>query len=366
MWNTHSEAVHRLETKHALQWLYMNSPYIETEDRLLMEAFFTETLGIPACSADTYVDELSELKHLGYTDSKTIQGIYKSLEATWPKYVPWDASEKSSEDNPFQHDAECHNLKNDLEENALIYVPLRDGRAWHKISQCVWSPKAELRGKVCITLDYADLADFFTRILGIQNIDLKMAIDELKEVGSRRSRPQALPHEVEEVKQSIWAVSHLLLDWEKNCPTEWSDFPDSDDIVSTNIFPIRYPDGTIRCESDATDFFLGDREPLRRSFQGKVKFLDFDLEEIWLLDSFIRWTGLGDRFLSTCVTNVTSFDGGEASLITDPNRQVRSRTDALLRSVLQIIEYLPNHHFLNFFGYLAYQITFQSRHPLWG
>ncbi len=206
-----------------------------------------------------------------------------------------------------------------FEIDDLIYASADDLPPWHKPSQCVWSKAARLRGKVSLNEDYEDLERLFTKVLGVKQVDLMMAIDELKHTGSR---PSVL---VPEVKQSIWTVNSLL-------STETS-LPDPSDILNSSIFPIRYPHGDVTCRSVSTEFFVVDREQLSQNFATKVKFLDFSLEDVVRLRPFLHWAGLQSRYFSRCIKEVTSFPGEGASPISSTDVQIRYRAHPLLRFV---------------------------------
>ncbi len=210
-------------------------------------------------------------------------------------------------------------IRGAFEADALIFVPSDGGRNWHRASQCVWSTAAKLRGMVSLDADYGELHDFFVTFLGVKPVDLSMAINELKEVGNRQSTS------VLEAKESIWTVNSLL----STTPNP----PGAGDVLSIPVFPVRSQDGSVTRESAATEFFVVDREPLRQSFEGKVKFLDFTLWEAAKLGPFLEWTNMDKRSLSLCVKEITSFAGGSARPMSKPDRQVRNRAHALLRSV---------------------------------
>ena len=195
--------------------------------------------------------------------------------------------------------------------------------SWHKPSQCVWSKAAKLRGRVSLNEDYEDLEELFTLVFGVKQVDLLMAIDELEHIASRQSAS------VSDVKESIWAVNSLL-------STE-TNLPEPSRILESSIFPIRYPDSSVRCGTAAPEFFIVDREQLRQYFAAKVKLLDFTLEEVVRLRPFIHWTCLQSRYLSYCTKEVTSFPGEGASPISYPDRQIRRRAYPFLRSVILAI-----------------------------
>jgi hypothetical protein len=206
-----------------------------------------------------------------------------------------------------------------FEDEALIYLPSEDGREWYKVSQCVWSCAARLRGRVSINDEYERLETLFVELLGVQPVDLLMAIDELKETGNNRSVSE------QEVKDSIWTVNSLL--------SHDSDPPSPRDVGKHRIFPVQHPNGAVKICSTAIEFFIVDREPLRRMFNGKIKTLAFTLEEVVQLRPFIHWAGMEPLYLSRCVREVTSFHDGLTRQIFDSKHQIQNRAHALLRLV---------------------------------
>lgn len=199
----------------------------------------------------------------------------------------------------------------------MIYAPSGDGISWRRTSECVWSHAARLKGKVSLNDDYEELEDLFVDLLGVKPVDLAMAVDELKEAGSSDFTTP------EDLKAAIMTVNSLL-------PLE-DDHPDPEEAIKGRVFPVRQANGHIKKSSINTNFFLIDREPLKAAFEGKVKFLGFELDEIRQLRPFIQWASLDDRFLSTCVKEITSFHGERARLLSSPDRQIRVRAHALLR-----------------------------------
>ncbi|KAL5345654.1 hypothetical protein ACLOAV_009408 [Pseudogymnoascus australis] len=292
------KAPQEMKTKFALQRLYERS---DGADSSSLAHFFTSVLKITDCTWETYVCELKELKISSCENSDTVAVIYRALDTLRPTITA----------------ASMDLLKTAFEFDALIYVPLDDRPAWCKVSQCVWSSAARLRGRVSLNENYNDLEDLFVGFLGVKPVDLPMAIDELKEAGNRQ------PISVSEVKESIWTVNSLL-------STELS-LPNPRAITKSNVFPVRQANGVVTCQSLITNFFVIDREPLKQSFEGRVKFLDFTLEEVVELWPFLKWTHLEDRYLSHCVKEITSFHGGDAMLISNPDRQIKNRAYALLR-----------------------------------
>ncbi|RWA07221.1 hypothetical protein EKO27_g7884 [Xylaria grammica] len=310
------DAPQNLRTKYALKRLYGNCFCRDGAECSHFTRFFTNTLGINKCTWETYVEELKVLKALdeddfsddpfsddSNVDFDTIANIYRAIDSLWRVAI-------DDEDE----------LKEAFESDALIYMPL-DGRpersAWHKASHCVWSKAAKLKGKVSLSDDYEDLEELFVGLLGVKQVDLPMAIDELNEAGSKPSTP------VSEVKESIWTVNSLL-------STEPSP-PTPVEVLKTPIFPISRPDGDVIRGTVDTEFFIVDREPLRKLFETRVKFLDFTLEEVNRLRPFLKWVRLEDRYLSCCVKEITSFPGEGASRMSNSDSLIRNRAYPFLR-----------------------------------
>lgn len=261
---------------------------------------------------ENYVDELKHIRDSGTEDSDIISAIYKALDNLCQSSI-----------------AELVHrwLKSQFEDQALIYVASNEGPSWRKTSQCVWSTAARLRDMVSLNNDYEEMRDFFVKVLGVRPVTLDMAIDELKQTGSRQSVI------VEEVKASLLAVNSLLLsepDQEQRTNFEKRQ-RQRQDIKKRNVFPVRYPTGEVQCVSADTEFFLVDRAPLQLQFEGRVKFLDFSLEEIVRLRHFLKWAQLEDRHISLCVRQITSVQEAGAQPMPQLDRHFQQRAHALLR-----------------------------------
>ncbi|KAH9237080.1 hypothetical protein K456DRAFT_1495726 [Colletotrichum gloeosporioides 23] len=291
-----------MRTKFALERLYQ--PWFRTNGTNNNSTYlnlFRSMIGIEDCTWAILIDELKELKASKCDDTDQIGTIYKALNALCrdPSVIQNDQS------------------KSIFEDEALIYLPVDSGLSWHRPSECVWSNATKLSVRVSLNEEFEDLEVFFVDFLGVKPLDLSMAIDDLKSVATRASVTSS------EIKDLIWAVNSLLPTVQKP--------PSSRDVLKTKIFPIAYPNGRVTVGTATTGFCVIDRESLRSSFKNKVNFLDFTLEQVARLRPFLEWTHLEDRYLSRCVKEITSFHGGAATLITNPQRQIRHRAHALLR-----------------------------------
>ncbi|KAF4924992.1 hypothetical protein CGCVW01_v003742 [Colletotrichum viniferum] len=291
-----------MRTKFALERLYQ--PWFRangTNNNSTYLNLFRSMVGIEDCTWANLIDELREFKTSKCDDTDQIGSIYKALNALCrDPLVIQDNQSKSI-----------------FEDEALIYLPVDSGPSWHRPSECVWSNATKLSGRVSLNEEFEDLKVFFVDFLGVKPLDLSMAIDDLKNVATRASATSS------EIKDLIWAVNSLLPTVQKP--------PSPRDVLKTKIFPIAYPNGRVTVGTATTGFCIIDRESLKYSFRNEVNFLDFTLEQVARLRPFLEWTHLEDRYLSRCVKEITSFHGGEATPVTNPQRQIRNRAHALLR-----------------------------------
>ncbi|KAL2282176.1 hypothetical protein FJTKL_11005 [Diaporthe vaccinii] len=295
-------AAQELQTKFVLEITY--EPWLSTsaERREDIKRLFCDTLGLSDCTMEIYVEELKSIRDSGSEDSDIITTVYEALDSLWQSRIAKEITRNW--------------LRGQFEDHALIYVVSDEGPSWRTTSQCVWSTAARLRDMVSLHSDYEELHDFFVDALGVRPVTLSMAIDELKEAGGRQSIS------VEEVKASLLTVNSLL------CSE--SD-PQQPELMDSNIFPVRYPGNRLKCVSAQTQFFIVDRESLRSSFEDRVKFLDFSLEEVVQLRPFLSWARLKERYISQCVREFTSIQGSGMHPISKHGHEFRHRAHALLR-----------------------------------
>jgi hypothetical protein len=135
----------------------------------------------------------------------------------------------------------------------------------------------------------------------------------------------------EDSKQTLLACSSLL-----TCEDEevLRDLRQERSIfLDRKVFPVRFANGEIELCEGSMDFPLIDRHSLAEDFAGKAKFLDFDMDEVRLLQPLISWIGLEGRYLSKMVREISSADSNSTRPLSDPQREIRRRAHALLRYV---------------------------------
>lgn len=208
----------------------------------------------------------------------------------------------------------------------ILAIDKNDHVGWYKISQCLWSSTAEIRGKVIIEDLYEELETFFVEILGVKSLTFQMVYDDLVQPDSGRT--------VDEAKSAISSLNSFLIAEEEE-EEEQASPPYPKILLKSPVFPVLDQSGKVSLQSAAdTDFAIVDREYLSVRFASRIKSLDFNLEETRILEPFLEWCGLGNRYLSQCVREYTSVStGGESRPITVPNYDLKRKAHALLRYV---------------------------------
>jgi hypothetical protein len=102
-------------------------------------------------------------------------------------------------------------------------------------------------------------------------------------------------------------------------------------VLANRVFPVRFPSGEVRLRTGTEGFALMDRKSLGEDFMRVAKFLDFGMDEIRTLQPLIQWAGLGDRYLSKSVKEVSRADRETTHPISSPHRNIRRKAHALLR-----------------------------------
>lgn len=195
---------------------------------------------------------------------------------------------------------------------------MRNGSpGWYRTSQCLWSSTTEIRGKVTLNDDYADLRRFVEE-LGVGTLTLQIVYDELL-----RTSPQT---PVNEVKNTLSSFNNLL--------QIENDRPPPEPLLKASIFPVRLADGTaMLTPATGAEFAIVDREHLAEKFRGRITVLDFSLQEVRHLQYFFEWINLQHRYLSAAVKQFTSISpsDGWTRRISVRDRDLRRKAHALLR-----------------------------------
>ncbi|KAF4462555.1 hypothetical protein FALBO_10629 [Fusarium albosuccineum] len=291
-----------MQTAYPLEHLYRTQFGRSDGDLDVLRSFFKSTLGVPDCSWSHYLAEIRELKNSGSEDFDWINDLYLSLDALRRSLLETDAMK----------------LKKAFAEEALVYVNIGNTSRWYTASECLWSSATQIRGRVALNDLYPDLEDFFVSFLGVQELTLDMAYDELKEMGARVPSPS-----ITAVKETIWALNSLLVSAD--------DLPDEEPIFVGKVFPVKYPNGSVKLQTGRTQFAITDRKALGDIFAPQAKILDFTLDEVRRLRPFLSWAGLEMRYLSSMVREISTVAGGRMDRLHYPDRDIRQKADGLYR-----------------------------------
>lgn len=209
-------------------------------------------------------------------------------------------------------------------DERLIYVPSNGENRWHSVDQCLWSGATQVQGRVSLNDLYPNFEEFFVDFLEVQELTLQMAYDELKEKGTRDPPPSIM-----EVKETIWALNALIQDTQG---VDNLDLPDPKPLCKSKIFPVKYR-GKTRLRTLSTHFAIIDRQALGDIFSPNARLLDFTLDEVRQLKYFLGWLKIDFRYLSSMVREITTVFEAEKTRLRDPDRNVKSKAQALLRYV---------------------------------
>jgi len=178
-----------------------------------------------------------------------------------------------------------------FDDEELIYASSNQSKQWFKISECVWSSKGITLGKPCLEPLYPDLAGLFVDYLGVPKLNFTLAYQQLTEIGS------TIPT-IAYAKNVLWSLAASLTTDEPR--------PFFGDKANTcHVFPVNLPDGRTRLLTALDNFAIIDRQDYAPYLKDKIKVLDFSIDEVRRLKSFIEWAGLTDRYLSRLVTERT-------------------------------------------------------------
>lgn len=185
------------------------------------------------------------------------------------------------------------------------------------MSKCLWASETELSGWAILEPHYKDLHKFFVKFLGVKTLSLELVYGELDRLGSSSDATR------DQVEPNIWILNSYIL--EGALP------PDPSILLGRRIFPVRYPDGHVQLEKATTEFAIVDRTQLGDIFRPIAKTLDFDLDQVRRLEPTLIWLGLGTRYLSEAVREVSLVQGASKEPLSTTARSIKPRAHALYR-----------------------------------
>ncbi|KAK0742653.1 hypothetical protein B0T18DRAFT_168089 [Schizothecium vesticola] len=263
--------------------------------------FFRDTLAIRMLGWRDYVDELKYRRDEKRSDFALVEAQYKRLKAA--RLNIGDTKE----------------LRKLFRDEALICSRGDEEYPWHTTEECLWSAGAGVQGLVNLSQVYGhDLEAFFVESLQVTRLTVRLVYDELLTLGDKQTT-------AEHAKQQLLAFSSLLRE------ETLGEAPAPAPLLEKPILPIRHNDGKVLLLPASTGFAIIDRAGPMAQFRDLVKTLDFTMEEVHDLELFIRWAGLGHRYLSRMVEEMPDLGSGEKFRVSEPLYDLKKKAHGLVR-----------------------------------
>ncbi|RSL92134.1 hypothetical protein CDV31_015293 [Fusarium ambrosium] len=266
-----------------------------------LTSFFVDILDVPNCDYSHILRELQYLSDKGDPEVEDISSLYSQLSIMIQK-LPAIVQ---------------RNIKSAFVNRRLIYAEKGGCGGWHQVAECLWASEIDLPGWAIVEPHYQDLENFFVEFLGVKTLSLELVYNELDRLGSSSDTTR------EEIEPTIWSLNSYL--------SAGVQPPDAKKLLDRRIFPVRYPDGHVQLEKATVEFAIVDREQLGDIFKPRAKTLDFDLDQVRMLEPTLTWLGLGERYLSEAVQEVSRVQSPSKEPLSTPERSIKPRAHALYR-----------------------------------
>lgn len=307
-----------MQTAYPLEHLYRTQFGRSQADLDILKQFFEVTLQIQDCTWKTYLNEIRFLKTGGSEDFDWVNKLYSSLATACGELSATDAESLRYPSISLLQVISNQYCRGSFATEPLIYASFGQISGWYTISQCLWSSSTQIKGRVALNDLYPDLGEFFLDFLGVQELTIQMAFEELKYMGSQEPGPSVF-----NVKETIWAFNSLL--------DSEGGFPGSHEMVHRKILPVRYPNGFVKLQAMVEDFAIANRKALKEIFETRVKLLDFTLDEVRRLAPFFEWLGAESRYLSTMVREISTVADDQMHRLQYPDRDIGPKAHSLFR-----------------------------------
>ncbi|KFY15288.1 hypothetical protein V492_02105 [Pseudogymnoascus sp. VKM F-4246] len=239
------------------------------------EHLFRVVLRIRDANWKHYLEDLKTLKEEHSGTAERVAELYRHI---WRE---------------FEHDSNWETIRTSFEKAGLVFVPSEG--IWYPLSSCIWADnQVRIPRKTPIKSPYANLEDFFCRVLGIQKPDLRMHVQALQELA--RSQP---PPSASEMKRTMMHISSMD--------------PTAEDVTGlhrSNIFPVILTNGEKTFTNTTADFAIVDRPEYGSAFAGRIRILDYSVEEVRACRPLLLALGLKRSHLSELVEEKTTVQGG--------------------------------------------------------
>lgn len=131
---------------------------------------------------------------------------------------------------------------------------------------------------------------------------------------------------IEDLKKNIWELNEHV--YHRDGRSELAS------LSKAKIFPVKNPNGQVVLESIDCEFAIGDRKHLLEMFSGRVKLLDYTLDEVRKLEPVFQELLLSSRFLSNSVTTIRN-EAVSPVFVESKTSEMRQKAYAMFRCVTQ-------------------------------
>ncbi|KIW01104.1 uncharacterized protein PV09_07391 [Verruconis gallopava] len=265
-----------------------------------LQELFCHILDIPNAGLDDFLDNVLSLQR-GVITADFANRVHRE-----------DLSNLYKELSTYRNQADCMTIRNRFQSERLIYHP--QVNSWHSPTDCVWAEDhIKLQGKVSIATEYKESEYLFVEILNIVEPTLEMHVRALAD---KALLPRA--------KKEMFHEMRLICAFDPK--------PDQlESLRNALCLPIRTVDKRLEwVRPSFEDFVIVDRKEYGDMFEGKVNVLDFSLEEVHQLRTFLIALDLGRRFMSEAVEEKTRVSG-ELRLDNDLTREMQRKAYAICR-----------------------------------
>ncbi|KAJ8108745.1 hypothetical protein OPT61_g7958 [Boeremia exigua] len=189
---------------------------------------------------------------------------------------------------------------------------------WHSLQTCYWNSPSPIAGYLDLQGLYPDLQDFFTKKMRVKRVSPALLIKEVKKM-SEHSDPQK-----KAIRDRLVEIGVMLVQSGFDASTELA----LNELSKVKFLPKRLTSGGLELVGMEDDFVIFDHVRYGQAFDGHDILLDFDVDEVPLLDVIFRKLGLTSRYLSNAIVEQSGV-GDESLMNPTLSRQLQARAYAL-------------------------------------
>ena len=188
----------------------------------------------------------------------------------------------------------------------------------YRLEKCLWVSPFPLEGYVELSCIYPDLEDFFTKRLRVKRASPTMLIEEVKKMAKED------PPNFDDIRTRLLSIGRLVLRNGVNEPIVKA----LTGLATVKFLPQSISGDTKVLVGKQEEFFINDHQRYSRAFADRFVLLDFSIEEVHVLDTILRHIGLGKRYLTHAVKEISTV-GSDAVLSEELTQDFRIRAYAL-------------------------------------